>query len=150
MMTNKEKKHAAKVSRLLAMVLRHAPEEIGITLDPQGWVDVPVLLAALKKYGSGVSAEQLDHIVATSDKKRFTLAEDGARIRAAQGHSVDVDIAVAAKVPPAELYHGTAKATLDVIMREGLRPMRRRQVHLSADHATAIKVGSRHGAPRCF
>jgi len=108
-MTNKEKKHAAKVSRLLAMVLRHGPEKIGLTLDPQGWVDVPTLLAALKTHGSGISLEQLEHIVATSDKKRFTLSEDGARIRAAQGHSVDVDIAVAAKVPPAVLYHGTAK-----------------------------------------
>ena len=146
-MRNEEHKHVSKVSRKLAKFLRHAPEEIGITLDAQGWVDVPVLLNALEAHGFGITPDQLDYIVATSNKKRFTLTDKGARIRAAQGHSVKVDLAILAKTPPAVLYHGTANRTVEKILQEGLRPMRRQQVHLSADHETAIKVGKRHGPP---
>ena len=35
-------------------------------------------------------------------------------------------------------------------MREGLKPMGRQYVHLSADQDTAVKVGRRHGKPVLF
>lgn len=146
-MTNSEKKHLQKVSRLLAQVLRHTPEKLGLTLDANGWVETTTLRAALAAQGLVVTDEQLQIIVETSDKKRFTLSLDGSRIRAAQGHSVVVDLGVAPTVPPETLYHGTAAQHLTSIMQDGLQPGKRQHVHLSADRATALKVGARHGDP---
>ena len=146
-MTNKDKKHLQKVSKLLAQVLRHAPEKLALTPDSEGWVEVDALLKALTDHDLRISSEQLVEIVQTSDKKRFTLSEAGDQIRAAQGHSIAVDLGVEAVEPPSRLYHGTAEMTVTTIMADGLRPMSRQQVHLSGDRQTAFQVGARHGAP---
>ncbi|BAL85351.1 putative RNA 2'-phosphotransferase [Actinoplanes missouriensis 431] len=132
-----------RLSRRMSMVLRHRPESAGLTLDANGWVPVPVFLAAL-----GVSREELDLVVAGNDKQRFAIAPgpDGVdRIRASQGHSrrVAVDLSLPPATPPGELFHGTPRANLDAILREGLRPRSRHHVHLSADVPTALKVGRR-------
>lgn len=137
----------SRQSKFLSLVLRHKPEEIGIKLDREGWVDIETLLRHLKKAGRAITRTELDTLVATSDKKRFTISEDGRRIRAAQGHSVKVDLGLAPQVPPVELYHGTASASLDDIFAQGLVPGRRQQVHLSPDPETARLVGRRHGKP---
>lgn len=68
-------------------------------------------------------------------------------IRASQGHSVEVDLGLLPVEPPAVLFHGTASTTLPIVLREGLKPMSRRDVHLSADVETAVRVGTRHGRP---
>src|ERR1700761_9204732 len=94
-------------SKFLSLVLRHQPETIGVTLDPQGWIDVEVLLEAMAKHGHRMDFAELERLVRESDKKRFALSEDGKRIRANQGHSVEVDLALAPQVPPEILYHGT-------------------------------------------
>jgi putative RNA 2'-phosphotransferase len=85
-------------------------------------------------------------VVETSDKKRFTVSEDGKKIRAAQGHSVDVDLQLAEIVPPFKLYHGTAQRFLDSIMKEGLKKMSRHHVHMySEDKLDKAKdTGYRH------
>jgi putative RNA 2'-phosphotransferase len=85
------------------------------------------------------------HVVKTSDKKRFSISTDGLRIRAAQGHSVSVDLGLPPQAPPPVLFHGTATRFIDSILREGLEPQDREQVHLSTDEATARRVGQRHG-----
>lgn len=33
-----------RISKFLSLILRHKPEEIGLTLDPNGWADVEELL----------------------------------------------------------------------------------------------------------
>lgn len=137
----------SKESKFLARVLRHEPEAAGIVLGPGGWVLVDDLLRGMKRSGHGLSWDDLRQIVAENDKQRFTLSDDGCRIRAAQGHSVAVDLALPVAVPPAELFHGTAATSLDAIFAEGLKPGRRQHVHLSVDVATAIRVGQRHGRP---
>jgi putative RNA 2'-phosphotransferase len=134
-------------SKFLSYVLRHAPESIGLTLDANGWAGVDELLAKAGAAGRRLDRATLEEIVATSDKKRFTLSDDGASIRAAQGHSVEVALGLAPVTPPDTLYHGTATRFLDAIRAEGLKPGSRQQVHLSADAATATAVGSRHGKP---
>ena len=134
-------------SKYLSGVLRHNPAKIGIELDPAGWVDVDVLLAALKQRGRRISRHQLDEVVEHNNKKRFEFDDSGARIRASQGHSVPVDLGYEPLVPPDTLYHGTATGSLDSIFAEGLRPGRRHHVHLSVDTETAAKVGARHGKP---
>ncbi len=136
-----------EISKLLSLVLRHAPERLGITLDAQGWTPVDVLLAKMKKAGHALTREELQVVVDTNDKKRFTLSDDGRSIRAAQGHSVEVSLGLAASLPPEVLFHGTASANLDAIFEKGLIPGRRQQVHLSTDRDTAEKVGRRHGKP---
>ena len=147
------------ISRLLSKVLRHEPEMIGIQLDSQGWVSVDGLIRAIERTvrtaGASkrlrtlptVTRDVILAVIATSDKKRFSLSPDGKRIRAAQGHSIDVDLGYAAKEPPAVLYHGTAWSNWTSIADEGLTPRTRHAVHLSTDADTATRVGARHGAP---
>ena len=136
-----------RTSKRLSHVLRHAPGSIGLTLDEAGWVEVAALLTALAAAGTPVSRAELDEVVARNDKRRFALDPPGRRIRASQGHSVPVDLGYAAEPPPAELFHGTGRRNLAAVLAEGLRPMGRHAVHLSADVATARRVGSRRGPP---
>lgn len=136
-----------KHSKRLSYVLRHAPEEVGLTLGDGGWASIDELLSGFRKKGWDMDRHELDLVVETNDKKRFTVSADGLRIRAAQGHSVKIKSDLKAVAPPSVLYHGTAKRNLDSIMREGLRPMSRQHVHMSLDVSTAEKVGQRHGKP---
>jgi putative RNA 2'-phosphotransferase len=140
-------KRVVRLSKFLSLVLRHEPHAIGITLDREGWVGVDELLAKAAAKGTAMTRAELDHVVTTNEKKRFTFSSDGARIRAAQGHSVSVELGLTPKVPPALLFHGTAEKSLAAIMAEGLQPRARRHVHLSGDEATAVAVGKRHGKP---
>jgi putative RNA 2'-phosphotransferase len=134
-------------SRFLSLVLRHQPETIDVCLDPNGWIDVEVLLGAMAQHGRKLSREELERLVRESDKQRFALSEDGKRIRANQGHSVEVDLALAPQTPPEILYHGTVDRFLDSILATGLRKGERHHVHLSANLETAEKVGQRRGKP---
>ena len=138
---------AVRDSKFLAGVLRHNPGKIGVELDAAGWVDVDVLLAAVKRGGRRMGRERLDYVVEHNNKKRFEYDASGTRIRASQGHSVPVDLGYESCVPPETLFHGTARRSLDSILSEGLKPGRRHHVHLSIDIETAIKVGARHGKP---
>ncbi|RYU79068.1 RNA 2'-phosphotransferase [Hymenobacter persicinus] len=135
------------LSKLLSYVLRHKPEELDLTLDEQGWVAVPLLLAAIRRRHPDVTHDQLLEVVASSEKQRFGLSDDGGRIRANQGHSVAVDLGLTPATPPEHLYHGTATRFLDSIRASGLQRGTRQHVHLSADVPTAVAVGSRHGKP---
>ncbi len=132
-------------SKRLSYVLRHDPASVGVRLDEAGWVEVDVLLRALARHGLPLTRAELEHVVETNDKRRFVI--DGDRIRASQGHSIPVDLGLAAMDPPAELYHGTARHHLRGILAEGLRAGGRHDVHLSPDVDTARRVGRRHGVP---
>lgn len=147
------------VSRLLSKILRHEPEMVGIQLDSQGWVSIDELLLAIERAASTpgaskklrtlppITTELVLAVVASSDKQRFSLSPDQKRIRAAQGHSVEVDLGYSPTQPPAVLYHGTALKNWESISREGLNPGSRHAVHLSVDVETATRVGARHGEP---
>lgn len=136
-----------ETSKFLSYVLRHAPESIGVAMDGEGWVSVEELIEKARAAGKRIDLPTLREVVETSDKKRFTLSGDGARIRAAQGHSVEVDTVGEPVAPPPVLFHGTATRFLQAILDEGLKPMNRRHVHLSADTETARRVGMRYGVP---
>jgi putative RNA 2'-phosphotransferase len=138
------------LSKFLSLVLRHQPEKIGISLDPQGWVSVEKLLLAMQKHGHAIDLSMLKKIVDENDKKRFAFNEDLTMIRANQGHSVEVDLAYQPTMPPDILYHGTANHLVQSILEKGLIKGDRHHVHLSADQKTAIKVGQRHGKPVVF
>lgn len=136
-----------KISKLLSLVLRHKPQAIGITLDENGWTDVQTLLTRLAANGHQLTPDQLYDLVDTNPKKRFALTDDRTRIRANQGHSVEIDLGYRQSTPPEWLFHGTATRFIDSIMDQGLKKMGRHHVHLSDNEATARQVGSRHGKP---
>lgn len=140
-----QQERSVKVSKYLSKHLRHQPERIGLTLDEGGWVEIDTLIAAAAAHGFRVTRDELHHVVATNDKRRFAV--DGTRIRASQGHSIDVDLGLPPATPPPYLFHGTVARHLEAIRTEGLRPMNRHDVHLSPDRATATRVGARRGRP---
>ena len=136
-----------RVSRFIALVLRHDPAAAGLTLDAEGWASVDALLQALRTRHGPFPREALEALVAADSKGRYALSADGSRIRANQGHSVPVELGLAPATPPDRLFHGTVRRALDAILREGLKPMGRHHVHLSSDMQTATAVGSRRGEP---
>ena len=136
-----------EISKFLSLVLRHDPQRIGILLDSAGWTDIETLLAKAAQAGKPFSRELLERIVAESDKQRFAISADGARIRANQGHSIDVELGLPIMEPPEFLYHGTADRFLPSILRAGLDRRNRHHVHLTANRIVAVDVGSRYGKP---
>lgn len=136
-----------KISKFLSYVLRHNPDAIGLTLDPHGWTSVDELLGKAEAAGTPIERGLLLRVVNENDKQRFALSEDGLRIRANQGHSLKVDLALPESQPPAILFHGTADRFLDSIRAAGLVAGSRHDVHLSTNRETAEKVGQRHGVP---
>ena len=138
------------ISKFLSLVLRHQPETIGIQLDQNGWTDVNDLIRKANNYGVRFDRELLNHIVETNTKKRFAFNETLDKIRASQGHSIDIDLGYKPQKPPEILYHGTDKSSVQSIVEKGLEKRARQHVHLSNDIKTAIKVGQRHGKPYVF
>lgn len=136
-----------KTSKFLSYVLRHHPELIYLNLDKNGWANVDELITKSKNDSQGFTFEELDEIVQTNDKKRFIFNEDKTRIRANQGHSIDINLALIPQQPPEFLYHGTAHGNIESILEKGIDKRNRQHVHLSQDIETATKVGMRHGKP---
>ena len=146
-MSNKIKNDDVSLGRFISLVLRHEPSAAGIKLDSEGWADVNALIKGVCATGRKLDRETLDRIVRENNKQRYSYNEDGTKIRANQGHSIDVHIDMKVEIPPAVLYHGTAADTIDKIKSGGIKKMSRQYVHLSKDVDTAVKVGKRHGKP---
>lgn len=140
-------KQQVKVSKLLSLVLRHEPEAIGLKLDQNGWASVKELLPRLKENGHPISLPDLQVVVSENPKKRFSFSDDGLRIRANQGHSLKIDLALQESEPPSVLYHGTTERNLHSIFTTGLEKKNRHHVHLSVEKTTALEVGKRYGKP---
>lgn len=142
-MNEKESKTAGKY---LSLLLRHEPGLIGLELDEQGWADINELL---DKWNCPVAIDrtELEELVATNAKQRFIIDETGKRIRANQGHSIQIDPGLEPQTPPEILFHGTGHRSVELIKIEGLKKMNRLHVHLSKDVETASLVGQRKGKP---
>ena len=132
-------------SKFLSLVLRHDPQRIGLTLDEAGWARTDELLACLQKSSHPMSLALLQRVVAADSKQRYSFSEDGLRIRANQGHSIEVELGLMAQEPPDELHHGTATRFLASILEQGLTRQKRHHVHLSANQEVAATVGRRYG-----
>ncbi|MDD1017316.1 RNA 2'-phosphotransferase [Pseudomonas rubra] len=141
-------KQLNETSKFLSYVLRHEPQAIGLQLDSEGWADIHSLIAGAAKDGRPLDIALIQAVVSSSDKKRFSISDDGQRIRAVQGHSTsNVSLQHIEKEPPEFLYHGTATRFLESIHQQGLIAGSRHHVHLSQDRPTAIAVGQRYGKP---
>ncbi|POA47781.1 RNA 2'-phosphotransferase [Pseudomonas sp. MPR-ANC1] len=140
------KKLLDETSKFLSYVLRHEPQAIGLTLDSEGWANIEALISGAARDGRTLERALIETVVASNDKKRFSISEDGQQIRAVQGHSTkSVKLQLEAKQPPETLYHGTATRFMNSINKQGLIPGSRHHVHLSADTTTASAVGQRYG-----
>ena len=135
-----------ETSKFIALILRHKPETIGITLDEHGWANVDELIEGVNMTYP-LTMEELEEIVRTDEKQRYSFNDDKTLIRANQGHSIPVDVELKEVHPPKYLYHGTGEKYVPSIDIQGLIPKSRLYVHLSGDIETAVKVGSRHGKP---
>jgi putative RNA 2'-phosphotransferase len=136
------------MSKFFSYVLRHDPKKIHLDMDIGGWISIKQLIDNSLKYADrDFTVEDVFHVVETNAKKRFDISEDKTKIRANQGHSIEIYLDLPAVCPPEFLYHGTAKRFLPSIEKEGLKPMERHDVHLSFDVKTAKAVGERHGKP---
>ncbi|MDE7281634.1 MAG: RNA 2'-phosphotransferase [Ruminiclostridium sp.] len=144
-------KDLKKTSIFISLILRHKPEIIGISLDGHGWADVNELIEGINKADDyHIDMGILEEIVRTDNKQRYSFNEDKTKIRANQGHSVNVDVELKEAEPPEQLFHGTGEKYVASIRKEGLIPKSRLYVHLSKDKETAEKVGARHGKPHIF
>lgn len=140
------KKEQENLGKFIALILRHKPDVIGITLDSHGWANVTELIKGINKT-QNFTMGMLEKIVEEDAKNRYSFNKEKTLIRANQGHSIDVDVQLKEMVPPEILYHGTGIKYRSSINKEGLIPKSRLYVHLSEDVATATDVGSRHGEP---
>lgn len=143
-------KQITHISKFLSLVLRHQPETISIQLDQSGWAEVSELIEKANSHGVKLDRAILDHVVVTNSKKRFAFNDALDKIRASQGHSIEIELGYTNQKPPKILYHGTGDKSVQSILNKGLEKRDRQHVHLSADMETAIKVGQRHGRPFVF
>jgi putative RNA 2'-phosphotransferase len=145
---NKPMKNIIQASKFLSLVLRHKPAVIHLNMDNNGWVDIDELINNTNKYKNmQLTKETLMEVVKKNDKQRFIIDNEKNKIRANQGHSISIDLALKPQIPPDELYHGTAAKFLKSIMENGIKPMSRQYVHLSGMAEIAETVGKRHGKP---
>lgn len=136
-----------KISKFISYVLRHAPEKLKLEMDENGWVNTEELVQKLNNKTPNFNMKNLETVVEENNKKRFAFNSDKSKIRANQGHSIKIDLAYEPTEPPEFLYHGTAIRNIESIKNQGLIKGNRHHVHLSADKATALNVGQRHGKP---
>jgi putative RNA 2'-phosphotransferase len=142
-----ERRRLIKLSKFLALILRHQPERFALELDDEGWASLPEVMEILRglpnfRWATRADVMMLVEEGAGDGKRRFQV--EGRRIRARYGHSLARPIRYEPCTPPPTLYHGTSPDVMDAIRREGLRPIERQYVHLSTDPATAVEVGTRH------
>ena len=135
-----------ETSKYMSLILRHKPETIGITLDEHGWADVDELIEGISRT-QNFNMDILEEIVRTDEKQRYSFNDEKTKIRANQGHSIEVDVELEEKEPPEILWHGTGEKFATSIDNIGLIPKSRLYVHLSKDEETATTVGRRHGKP---
>ncbi|BAD84491.1 RNA 2'-phosphotransferase [Thermococcus kodakarensis KOD1] len=132
-----------RVSKLMAYILRHSPEEFGLRPDVEGFVSLNELVNALKTVYPEVTEEFVREIVENDPKGRYEIRGD--RIRARYGHSFPVSLDHEEDTESRFLYHGTPRRNLPSILKEGLKPMKRQYVHVSTDKIEALETGRRHG-----
>ncbi len=141
-MTNTE------ISKFLSLILRHKPETIHLKLDLNGWAEVSELIDGINR-GSRFTIDRniLENVVKNDSKQRYIFSKDKSKIRANQGHSIEVDLNLQPTYPLKILFHGTATKNIESIKEKGIMSQSRNHVHLSSDYGTAVIVGKRHGIP---
>jgi putative RNA 2'-phosphotransferase len=132
-----------RITRSLAYMLRHQPEEFDLELDAHGYGDVAQVVQALnERLGEPVEVSDLDYAIRSGDRPRYEIL--GTRVRALYGHSIDVEPGDPTR-PPELLFVGISARDADRAMRYGLRGGRRRFLHLALSADDAKEGGRRTG-----
>jgi len=136
-----------ELSKTISHALRHAPWFYDLDLDDQGWVDLSIFVAALRKERlewAELTPDDISRLVAGAEKHRHEIRQG--RIRALYGHSLPGKLTLKRVSPPSIMFHGTAPKSISSIMAGGLLPMGRQFVHLGMDRESALRVGRRKAA----
>lgn len=128
-----------KKGKYLSFLLRHDKK---YQFDEHGYREINDLIE-----NHGFTKQEIFEIVETNDKQRYEFDLTKTKIRARQGHSVEINVDLLEKLPPDVLFHGTAIRFLESIKEKGILKMSRNYVQLSENFDTAIEVGKRHGKP---
>lgn len=139
-------KDLKKLSKFLAVILRHNPDDFGLTLDEQGFTPLePVWQVIQNKYGTRYDVADLETIVAGDDNGKMRYEIANGKIRAMYGHSQSQvrEIEYVPAVPPEILYHGTNARAVHAIRKEGLTAQNRQYVHLTTNINNATNVATR-------
>ncbi|ADN51157.1 RNA 2'-phosphotransferase [Vulcanisaeta distributa] len=140
----------SRLSHLMTYLLRHDPSAVNLSMDSEGWVSIDELVHALRdkwdpKAYSWLTKEHIMAVASLDPKGRFEIRDGMIRARYGHNKSLDVNIRYEVDSEVRTLYHGTTKRALVRIMREGIKPMNRKYVHLVLDPRDAYEVALRHG-----
>ncbi|KAJ2414225.1 hypothetical protein H4218_005110 [Coemansia sp. IMI 209128] len=122
-----------RLSKQLSYILRHGAEDKGLKLRDDGSISISDLQRYQKLKSTTLA--QIQHVVDTNNKKRFTLYEENNQwyIRAVQGHSIKIKEPPLVKLttmPPC-IVHGTMRSKVPVIQKTGLNKMSRTHIHFA-------------------
>lgn len=130
-----------RVGRMLTGILRHFPERYGLALDEHGWIQVDAIIGAIqcnRRY-HWIRPYHIEAIAATDDKGRYQI--EGGMIRATYGHTLEVDLSDMPEADLEFLYYPASEEEADMILENGIKPMDRKYIHLSATPEKADEAG---------
>jgi len=136
-------KESDKLGRVLALVLRHAPEKFDVEMDINGWVDISTLCDGIKSQRRDfhwLRPWHFEAVTITEEKGRYEV--QGARVRATYGHSIEIEIDLPTDDIPEVLFYPVTPEEIDDIIKLGIKGGDRRHVHLSKSVAKAYEAGS--------
>ena len=130
------------LGRIMAGVLRHFPEKLGVMIDGHGWVDISEFVEAVGVSRSGfqwLKEHHIEAIALTDPKGRYQI--DGGMIRATYGHTIDIRLDDLPLADIDEFFYPVTEEEIDIIIENGLNPIDRKNVHLSGSIEKAIEAG---------
>jgi putative RNA 2'-phosphotransferase len=130
-----------RLGRFVSGALRHFPDDLGLEMDMQGWVDLDRFCRLTRKRYPWVGEERIVALVESDPKQRYAI--DDGYIRALYGHSVDVEL----DHPLCDrelLYYGVSQEEVEMLMDQGIMPIRQTYVHLSTSVQKASEAASVH------
>ncbi|MCQ1536764.1 RNA 2'-phosphotransferase [Methanosarcina sp. KYL-1] len=130
-----------KLGRFVSGSLRHFPASAGVEMDECGWVDLNALCDVMKNRYRWMRKEHLYALVESDEKGRYEIR--GRLIRARYGHSVNVDLDYRESDFP-YVYYGASPEEVDVLLENGIFPIKQRYVHLSTSYEKAAEVALVH------
>lgn len=133
----------SRLSKLLALFLRHRPEEAGLQIDAYGFVPLDEMLKAVQERYPEVVEADIHKLVAGAPQQRFEITERG--IRAVYGHSFFVEMDGEPIQVPETLYMGCLRKEVDRFRSAGIKPVDRYYVHLSMTRETAAERSHQPG-----
>ena len=135
-------RESGSLGRMLALVLRHAPEKFGVEMDINGWVNARELSEAIAKERNRYHWLRGWHFeaIANADEKGRYQVENG-MIRATYGHSIELDLDLPTDEIPEVLYYPCSAQDVETLLEFGITAGDRKNVHLSRTIYNAMEAG---------